>query len=432
MKVLFSVLLTILVSRFDSLAQDNLTPLKVGDKVPIEIWRGVPKDKQSQLVILDFWATWCKSCLEGFPKIDDLQKKFGNRIQFVLVNTDQDDKFVRHWLDGIAKRGSKRKISLPDKVPALNGAQLFKQIFPYTSLPHHVWLDADGEVLAITDGNKATAENIQTALTQGEVQLRYKYDFFADKPLYFGEPLEVNLFDFDHWSIFKKGEVADQPSVNMSRGDRGYALRNVSIFEMLITSVRRLNREVIDNHQIVLDVNDTSRLKQVIPYSDRSRKSERLSWQKNNLYTLDILLPKSEIENDSLAVFKEILSMVNRYSAFTVKIETRSVKTFSLIRTSHLDKISSKGGNGEDKWTTSSAIISNAPLSTLIERIRRSKFMSYPLFDETGYQKNIDISFGKLPNSLTELREALQQYDLDIIEKERAIETLVIKEKSSD
>jgi thiol-disulfide isomerase/thioredoxin len=34
-------------------------------------------DYQSQVVILDFWATFCPPCLEGTPHLVNLQKKYG-------------------------------------------------------------------------------------------------------------------------------------------------------------------------------------------------------------------------------------------------------------------------------------------------------------------------------------------------------------------
>lgn len=50
-------------------------------------------DFEGKPVILNFWATWCGYCVQEMPDFEDAFKKYGNEIQFLMVNTD----------DGIAK-----------------------------------------------------------------------------------------------------------------------------------------------------------------------------------------------------------------------------------------------------------------------------------------------------------------------------------------
>jgi thiol-disulfide isomerase/thioredoxin len=40
----------------------------------------VPADSlKGSIVVLDFWATWCKPCLAEIPALNHLQEKYGNR-----------------------------------------------------------------------------------------------------------------------------------------------------------------------------------------------------------------------------------------------------------------------------------------------------------------------------------------------------------------
>ena len=44
---------------------------------------------ESELIVLDFWATWCKPCIKALPKIEALAKEFEeNSVKFIGVNGD--------------------------------------------------------------------------------------------------------------------------------------------------------------------------------------------------------------------------------------------------------------------------------------------------------------------------------------------------------
>lgn len=41
------------------------------------------------IVVVDMWATWCAPCIERFPKMVELHKKYGDRgVRFVSMNLD--------------------------------------------------------------------------------------------------------------------------------------------------------------------------------------------------------------------------------------------------------------------------------------------------------------------------------------------------------
>jgi len=44
---------------------------------------------EGQLLVLDFWTTWCKPCLNSIPKLIELSEKFDeSQVQFIGVNED--------------------------------------------------------------------------------------------------------------------------------------------------------------------------------------------------------------------------------------------------------------------------------------------------------------------------------------------------------
>jgi len=40
-------------------------------------------------VLLEFWSTWCKPCIAAIPHLNDLQKEFGDRVQFVAITQER-------------------------------------------------------------------------------------------------------------------------------------------------------------------------------------------------------------------------------------------------------------------------------------------------------------------------------------------------------
>ena len=42
-----------------------------------------------ELIILDFWTTWCKPCIRSIPKIIEVSEKFDEtKVQFIGINED--------------------------------------------------------------------------------------------------------------------------------------------------------------------------------------------------------------------------------------------------------------------------------------------------------------------------------------------------------
>jgi len=66
-----------------------------GDSVPLSRWVG------KKPVIVEFWATWCPICAELLPRMEAAQRKFGDRVEFLIVAVavNQSKNTVRRHLE---------------------------------------------------------------------------------------------------------------------------------------------------------------------------------------------------------------------------------------------------------------------------------------------------------------------------------------------
>lgn len=52
-------------------------------------------DLKGNIIVLDFWATWCKPCVAQMPEFENLKERFaGDDIQFISISADFD---IEKW-----------------------------------------------------------------------------------------------------------------------------------------------------------------------------------------------------------------------------------------------------------------------------------------------------------------------------------------------
>lgn len=422
-------LLALLCLFGSAVAQNKNSGLVIGDKLPDVTVRNVIHhptneinltDYRGNLLILDFWATWCSPCISLLPKTDSLQRVFEREVKFLPVTYESREK-----VEKLFARSSRLK---QVNIPIVTSDNILRELFPHKELPHYVWIDSEGVVIAITGHQEVNADNIRKMLSSTRSSLAEK----KDGTLKYDKQIPLLLADFpvtkDHLLLESviTHYIEGLPSrYDILRDANGNILRITAVnstYSRLFRLAWSEGKTYFGNNRIVLEVKDSTR------FITREENREQLTqWLKENSLCYEIIVP-AHLSTKAFERMKADLALA--LPQYEARVEKRMRPCLVLERTSSIDRLKSKGGERNQSFSHVGATITNRSLSILVAQLNTIylQHLTTPVIDGTHYAEAVDLELSAELSSVTSLRQALKVYDLDLVEKEIEIEVLVIRD----
>ena len=405
-------------------------PLKIGDALPKQFWEtplqmvntpqktttlSADKDK---LILLDFWNTWCSACILNFPKMEELQKQFGDKVKILAVS-NQDRATLEKFF--ASKNGSKY-----NQVQSVAADKMMHSLFPHIAVPYIVWVK-DGKLLNTTDTRQVSTETLTAVLAEKPAVLQTVTQMNRDRPLFLSEGFDrqrgVNLLNY---SILIKGYIPDIAGGSIFRKTDdlriiGCQFTNLNLFDIYFAVGYQLFHlsnpsDNFTEKRIILNVKNPERIKG-IQTSDGTVAP-------TDAYSYEIMVPPTRADS----LFTDILHDLSRYTGYRAEIKKTMQKCWVLRRNSSQDLLKTKGGELISTFPGSPSVLQNAPLRHMVNMINGNTSISLPLIDETGYTANVDIRISGITTP-EHLNQELAAYGLTITEEERPLSMLIISDQ---
>lgn len=400
-KSLYYTLLLITVNMQIGYAQagksDN-KKLAIGDAIPnisITNFLEQPNDEfyidpnSDKLLLIDFFTTYCATCIASFPKLNNLKTEFGGKIDVLMVSPEKRDRLSSFM--------GNNNYTKANKLPVVVQDTLLSNYFPFKSVPHIAWIYR-GKLMAVTGADMVNKENLSHVLGNGSVAgWPLKDDYY-----------EINSMAVNTTGIYSSvsGYVNGIPlSYHVDTVAARYVTNrmvNVPIIQAYLYAYSKMQQlPFMKDDRIILAVKDKSRFVNSIDQPNSL-------WMQDHAITYESVLPIDwTIEERMQSIIKDLNNKLR------VKIYlTKQEKMVWVIKDGKTKKDYVESSNGQPVDI----------MATLLDIADRS---IPPIINEAKTKRKVNIKFDK---DFGTLRNSFQAEGLDLRQEKRLIDVLVIED----
>lgn len=401
-------------------------------------------------VILDFWTTGCSACIEGFPKLDGIRRKYESKLDVFLIGSDH---FQRPGTLMAKKVYEKYRERWKLDLPITYDESLFAR-FNVSAVPYVVWIDDKGVVKALSMSSDLTEENIEAFLGGRTFETTYLPESGSNivrTQFDYKEPFLINGnggtdTEFEFRSVLARWKQ-DTPffwppfitSVDTIWGGvrknrvqiNGGGLSNLIMLaygdtlkskppwflwwdeakEKLnaLTSYERIWRRPI------LEINDTSAF---VPDMKTGR----------NYYCYSLTVPRRKATAALLQ--RAMRKDIEVYFPYEISIETRSMPCWLLTASeAGKTKLKTKGEGVKINYSPMGFELANVPFYQVIRLIFASNDSQPPIIDCTGITWHIDMQFEAAMMDFPDVIRNLRKHGLLLERGKKDMQVIVVRDR---
>lgn len=117
---------------------------------------------KGNIVVLDFWATWCDPCIQEFPEVKKMYMTFkGSGVQFIGISLDDEIEDLKGFV-------SSYKVEWPQVFEGMRWRGTVSKIYNVEKIPMMFVLDREGRLQYIGNDKKKATRIIARLLSESK------------------------------------------------------------------------------------------------------------------------------------------------------------------------------------------------------------------------------------------------------------------------
>jgi thiol-disulfide isomerase/thioredoxin len=384
-------------------------------------------------LILDFWDEYCAGCVASFPGTNDLQKNFKDQVKFLLVgyngtevHQDRKPSGIKTLFETLRKSGNL------DLSIAYDSILYDKYEIGGVGCPYIIIIDPDGNVKYLTGHLKKEALSRLIA--------HQDFDLLPIQRL-FGTGFSFK----PHTRVLDSAILFENSISKWTPGSEGFQIRpylpadtsTTDSFEILGMGLDYLYRFALTGYTDW--DNPGSKYYSTFKFYPILGIKDSSDFDSDKKFSFEFKTNKKVTRREIMQILRQDLRSCFGYKA---KIDTSLCPYWSLTLKDSITKsvLATKGGPTELKFLNNSEFLGfnvvNVPFSIIITmlfanfQLHKSGYGNgVPFIDNTGIDKNIDISIQAVLSNFDEFKAALEKKGI-LLKLERApMPSIVVSEK---